>query len=162
VTEVERGAMLSPDGRYRYRLTRRWADGPHLAIIGLNPSTADGYVDDPTIRRCVGFAQAWGYGQLTVVNLFAWRARNPRELLRCPDPVGRDNDRVLRLVTDAADLVVDAWGAFPMAIERAATLERLGIRTDRFDLGRTAGGHPRHPLYLRADVEPRRSAALPA
>ncbi|TMF61888.1 MAG: DUF1643 domain-containing protein, partial [Chloroflexi bacterium] len=69
-----RGATFSADRRYRYRLWRRW-DGarPVVAFVMLNPSTADARRDDPTIRRCIGFAKSWGFGGVEVVNLFAYR-----------------------------------------------------------------------------------------
>jgi hypothetical protein len=84
----DRGATLSDCGRYRYRLWRRWADGPTVLFVMLNPSTADADVDDPTIRRCIGFARSWGAGALEVVNLYAWRATQPAELKAAVGPVG--------------------------------------------------------------------------
>jgi hypothetical protein len=90
-----RSAVISPCGRYRYRLDRRWADGPSIAWIMLNPSTADSNTDDPTIRRIRAFSQAWGFGALTVVNLYAWRATDPRDLWQAPGPVGPENDAYL-------------------------------------------------------------------
>jgi hypothetical protein len=91
------GATFDPTGAYRYALWRVW-DGnrPPLVFVMLNPSIADAERDDPTIRRCLGFACAWGYGALTVVNLFALRATCPHTLRRAADPVGPDNDEHLR------------------------------------------------------------------
>lgn len=85
---VQRDAHLSPCRRYRYALWRRWGDGPHAMFIGLNPSTADETADDPTIRRCIAFARAWGYGALCMANLFAYRATQPADMLAQDDPVG--------------------------------------------------------------------------
>jgi hypothetical protein len=153
---VNRDALLSADGRYRYQLMRSWGDGPWLTFVMLNPSTADALVDDPTIRRCIAFAEAWGYGGLIVVNLFALRATDPRELLTAVDPVGHENDWHIADAVEQTDLVVAAWGA---SIPRqhgkrpAAVRELLG---DAHHLGLTAAGHPRHPLYLRADTRPTR------
>lgn len=78
---VERFADISDCGRYRWRLSRRWDDGPQACFVMLNPSTADGLDDDPTVRRCVRFARGWGYGELVVVNLFPYRATDPGELI---------------------------------------------------------------------------------
>lgn len=74
--EVQRHAELSSDRLYRYRLSRIWADGPRATFVMLNPSTADENKDDPTLRRCMGFARQWGLGGLSIVNLYALRATN--------------------------------------------------------------------------------------
>src|SRR5437588_2477108 len=87
-------AVFSPDGRYRYLLTRRLGRSRRVAtFIMLNPSTADAINNDPTIRKCVGFARRWGCGLLQVVNLFALRATEPRVLRAAADPVGPENSR---------------------------------------------------------------------
>jgi hypothetical protein len=132
----------------------------------LNPSTADESADDPTIRRCIGFARGWGYGGLEVVNLFALRATDPRELRRSSDPIGLSNDAYLRDAAARAGAMVIAWGAHGVFRSRgAAALELLSPRARLLALGWTNGGEPRHPLYLRRDVMPivvgsgRRSAA---
>jgi len=110
-------ADLSPDGFYRYSLGRRWTPGEKLlVVIGLNPSTADATQDDPTIRRCVGFAKRWGFGGLLMLNLFAYRATDPEELrgaiARGLDPVGPLNDAKLLGFTDGCPALV-AWGSHP-------------------------------------------------
>lgn len=92
--EVATTAGISECGTYRYWLCREWSPGlDSLVWLMLNPSTADATQDDPTIRRCMGFARRWGYGGITVVNLYAYRATNPRDLLTAADPVGPENDR---------------------------------------------------------------------
>ena len=141
-----RGATFSADRRYRYRLWRRW-DGarPVVAFVMLNPSTADARRDDPTIRRCIGFAKSWGFGGMEVVNLFAYRTTDPGELRRVTDPVGADNDRHIRRAIARADLVVLAWGA------RTRSRRLLSLPHARC-LGLTRAGQPRHPLYLRRDA----------
>ena len=141
---VAAGAEI--DGAYRYSLWRRWstaaAPGSVLFVM-LNPSTADAYADDPTIRRCMGFARSWGYGGIMVGNLFAFRAADPR------------NDVVLGNLARAADLIVCAWGAHRMVTRRApAVIELLRRIGHPHYLELTATGEPRHPLYLRADLSP--------
>ena len=149
-------ATFDPSGRYRYRLHRRWAAGPLVAFVMLNPNRADARTDDPTIRRCVSFARRWGFGAVEVVNLFGYRTRDPRDLLRVADPIGADNDRHLKEAVGAADLVVCAWGASRAAARRASeTRDLFGAREVRC-LGRTLSGAPRHPLYLRRDTRLRR------
>ena len=132
----------------------------------LNPSTADERTDDPTIRRCIGFARDWGYGGVEIVNIFALRATDPRELRRARDPIGRMNDAHVAGAAKRSAAVVIAWGAHGALLARgAAALGLLSPRARLLALGWTQAGEPRHPLYLRRDVRPtpvragRRSAA---
>ena len=152
---LDADALLSPDGRYRYWLTRDWARGPVATFIMLNPSTADASVDDPTIRRCIGFARAWGMGGLKVVNLYALRSTDPKALWTADDPVGPDNDFHLRDAAGWANRLswplVAAWGANAKP-DRIAVVRRLDGMNRLTALGVTKDGQPRHPLYLRADA----------
>jgi hypothetical protein len=145
-----RGATFDPTGAYRYHLWREWdAARPAVTFIMLNPSSADAGRDDPTIRRCIGFARSWGYGRLEVVNLFAYRASSPRELFAASDPVGPVNEAYLARA--AGDIVV-AWGNHGTnAAERAS---EVAAAEDARCLGLTALGQPRHPLYVAATVTP--------
>lgn len=151
-----RDAVFSPDGEYRYALVRSWADGPRDTWIMLNPSTADAEVDDPTIRRCIGFSRAWGAGGIRVVNLFALRATDPAELLRHPSPIGRTNDKVISttIASSKKGRVVAAWGAHRMAAERGRAVAALitPLRAPLFCLGVTKLGYPRHPLYVAGNT----------
>lgn len=155
---TRKAAYLSPaGGGFRYTLTRAWErefEYPRMVVIGLNPSTADADNDDPTIRRCVGFAKREGCRSLVMLNVFAWRATDPAQLLRCADPVGAENDGVLQAhATSPETILVAAWGSNirdwtererrVMAILRNATLMCFGVTKD---------GHPRHPLYVRGDT----------
>lgn len=146
-----------PAGAYRYRLWRRWGDGAAVLFVLLNPSTADGDHDDATLRRCVAFARGWGYGALEVGNLFALCATDPRRLRVVADPVGRANDRHLRRAAHNVDLVVAGWGVAGGHLGRDAVVARLLARAASgrlFCLGRTAAGHPRHPLYAAGGLVP--------
>lgn len=67
-----------------------------MVFIGLNPSTADEEMDDPTIRKCINFAKGWGYGEIIMVNLFAFRSTDPSLLIRDENPVGPDNDSYIQ------------------------------------------------------------------
>lgn len=149
------GAVISEDGLYRYTLTRD-IDAPGkgtVTFVMLNPSTADAEKDDPTIRRCMGFARKWYYAQLKVVNLYAFRATNPRDLWLADDPVGPDNDHHISLVFGGSDLIIAAWGVSPQP-KRLAQFARFDSWRNFHALGLTNGGFPRHPLYVRKDVEP--------
>lgn len=149
-------ATISEDGRYRYRLTRGSELGcpsalPPAVFVMLNPSTADGLVDDPTIRRCRGFAREWGCPGLVVVNLYAYRATKPADLKWADDPVGPLNDAFLASACHKQD-VICAWG-------QHATQERIfevwqilyRARARTFCLGLTKDGRPRHPLFVPYD-----------
>lgn len=154
------GAEISACGLYRYGLWRGWSapNGPtiRLTFVMLNPSTADAATDDPTIRRCIGFARREGYAGICVVNLFALRATDPDVMLSADDPIGPDNNHHIAGALALGDPIVCAWGAhFHPAISRRAhdVTEILRPSTGRvYCLGRTQAGAPRHPLYLASDT----------
>jgi len=146
-------ALISEDGKYRYWLTRVWDSTRSLVVfIGLNPSTADATVDDPTIRRCIGFAKSWDMGGLVMMNLFAYRATDPKKLKRVADPVGcRNLDLINHFGTGKT--VVCCWGADPMAKDWSKEILKI-FNQPVFHLGLTKAGHPKHPLYLKKDLKP--------
>ena len=128
-----------------------------MAFVMLNPSVADAEADDPTIRRCIGFARSWGFGGLVAVNLFAWRDTHPSGMKRAADPVGPEGDAPILEAARLASLTVAAWGVHGAHLGRgsqvAALLRAAG---PLHHLGLTKDGHPRHPLYLRGDARPER------
>jgi hypothetical protein len=144
-------ATLSPCRTYRYDLTRRWGEGPLCAFIGLNPSTADETTDDPTIRRCIGFARDWGCGQLVMLNAYAYRATNPRDMKRSADPIGPNNDAALRWWSGKASVVVAAWGTH-CDPSRAQAIRAMIPELHYLRL--TKHGQPSHPLYLPRALTP--------
>lgn len=160
------GAVISSCGRYRYQLHRRWLTGRGWTVfIMLNPSTADDSVDDPTIRRCMDFAQRWGSEGIIVVNLFGWRATHPRELLKQADPVGPLNDFTLMEISTFAreeafddgrePRVVCAWGVNAAKTDRPLRVLSILARKNvqPLCLGVTKDGHPKHPLYVPGDTD---------
>lgn len=164
---IEKTAVLSECGTYRYRLTRKWGNGKRCGFIMLNPSTADATVDDPTIRRCMRFARDWGCAELVVVNLFAYRATNPQDLYNAVDPIGPDNMEHVKWAVEAVVAgdrygmppvgpLVCAWGAHGDFMDQDRTvrgwIESCGVEPTA--LAFTKGGQPRHPLYLKADLTP--------
>ena len=151
-----RSAVFSPCRTWRYELRRTWdADRPAAMFVGLNPSTADELADDPTVGRCITFARQWGYGGLIMTNLFGYRATDPRDMKAVPDPIGPGNDAALTRLSAEAGIVVAAWGIHGAYRRRAAQVLNQGLLgTSLHALGVTAGGEPKHPLYLRGDITP--------
>lgn len=150
---MNKSATISKCTKYRYDLRRSWDDSKGLVVfVGLNPSTADGKQDDPTIRRCIGFAKRWGYGSLCMLNLFALRTPYPQNLLTHPEPVGPENDEYLRTQCEEADLVIVAWGAHGGYLGRDE--EVLPLLKAPQALGLTKAGMPRHPLYMHKESMP--------
>ncbi|MBW3622641.1 MAG: DUF1643 domain-containing protein [Armatimonadetes bacterium] len=152
---MQRDAVFDPTGAYRYSLWREWdPDCPPVAFVMLNPSTADTERDDATIRRCIGYAQRWGYGSLTAVNLFAYRCTDPRRLRQVEDPVGPENERYLLAVRDRYPTVVAAWGNWGSLHRRDEAALRLFKEKPLYCLGITKAGQPLHPLHQRGDLTP--------
>lgn len=147
---------FSPDRVYRYTLWRDWGvpREPYAMFIGLNPSTADEVQDDPTVRRCIGFAKSWGYGSLCMTNIFAFRATFPSVMKAQDDPVGLENDTWLLRCAQEAGVIVAAWGTHGALKNRGDRVLQLLKDHDIMCLKVTRGGHPEHPLYLRADMRP--------
>lgn len=150
---MARTATISDCGLYRYELTRAWGPGPRPVFVMLNPSTADSDVDDPTVRRCTGFARSWGFHGVVIVNLYAYRATDPRALRRVDDPVGPGNDAyIAKWAREAAQEhvpVVAAWGVNADTGRVAHVLTLPGMNRVAA-LGVTKDGYPRHPLYVPA------------
>lgn len=166
---IKRRTIFSEDRLYRYTL---WRDFPEncwfddiepdeacagngrkfVQFIGLNPSTADEKQDDPTIRRCIGFAKSWGYGALCMTNLFAWRETDSSKLSLVPNPIGFDNDFWLSRISHDAGLVVAAWGTKGQILERQTVVS--GFIPNLHCLRKTHGGFPEHPLYLPKTLQP--------
>lgn len=157
---MDRSAVLSVCERYRYVLRRMWdADLPLLPYIMLNPSTADAAVDDATIRVCIGRAIRMRYGGILVLNLFAFRATDPRALKAVSDPVGPNNDGYLSgvLLGMKPKQVIAAWGDHGALLDRDKTVLALcrAHGVPLYCLGTTKAGNPRHPLRIAYSVEPR-------
>lgn len=156
---MERSAIFSPCRRYRYSLWRNWRglgllpdENSYAMFVGLNPSTADEQNDDPTIRRCIAFAKAWGFDGLCMTNLFAFRATKPADMMAEADPIGEDNDRTLIELAQGAGVVVAAWGVHGTHRGRAAEVVKMLPNLHYLML--TKDGHPGHPLYLPKTLLP--------
>ena len=140
-----------------------------LMVIGLHPSTADEYQDDPTVRRCIDFSKRWGYGALCMMHIFGYRSTNPDALTTIADPIGALTDTFLLAHAQEAPLLLAAWGTYG----RQAHLGMRGdvVATMLHDhplvcLGTHADGSPTHPLSVAKATVPQPThlpvaAALP-
>lgn len=149
-------AVYSPCEQYRYWLSRTWEDGPTVSFVGLNPSTATEATDDPTVRRCRRFAERWGYGGFIMLNLFAFRATEPKEMKVQEHPVGSETDRYLLEGAYQSQEIVCCWGIHGHFRGRAAYVEKM-LRAEysaklRY-LRLVSGGTPGYPLYLPNSVK---------
>lgn len=154
------GACISTDTKYRYTLSRVWDNEmPTMVWVMLNPSTADHSVDDQTIRKCCGFARRHGCGSIVVVNCFAYRATDPKELVKAQDPIGPLNTdfirATLRVAFQRGWIVVAGWGRFPSrkveALADPTIKEVQKMQVESF--GTTKEGYPRHPCMLGYDTQ---------
>ena len=149
---VNKNATLSDCRKYRYVLSRTWdSKKKTILFIGLNPSTADEQIDDPTIRRCINYAQNWGYGSLLMVNLFAYRATMPTELKKVKNPIGNDNDLHIKELIKKVDLAVAAWGNEGSLLNRDKEIKK--IIPNLMCLKINKSGQPAHPLYQKKDLQ---------
>lgn len=162
---ILKDAVKSACDLYRYALFRTWDGGkPKVAFVMLNPSKADATTDDPTVLKCIRLAMKWGYGGLRIVNLFAFRATDPKELLTAADPIGPENDHWIgRLCHSLSlDTVVAAWGSTHMGTKGVNKFRTRALKVTKTLLGSqlhylqlTSNGHPGHPLFLKEDVTPK-------
>ena len=149
---VNKNATFSDCRKYRYALSRTWnGKKKTILFIGLNPSTADEKIDDPTIRRCINYAQNWGYGSLLMVNLFAYRATLPSELKNVKNPIGNDNDLHIIELSKKADIAVAAWGNEGTLLNRDKEVKK--ILPNLMCLKINKSGQPAHPLYQKKDLK---------
>lgn len=156
-TVIHRRAIISEDQIYRYLLWREWGaeqdrfQGYVLWAL-LNPSTADGHSDDPTIRRCYDYTEREGYHAMCVVNLFAFRATNPKAMKAAADPVGPENDQIVRLMAETASLIIVGWGTHGLHRRRDVDTLSLLPHEKIYCFGVNEDGTPMHPLFLRKDL----------
>lgn len=171
-TPSERETVFSECRKYRYTLWREFypvrATNPpllpiegnkahnYLMVIGLNPSTADETKDDPTIRKCIGFAKLWGFGALCMTNLFAWRDTKPENMKKATNPIGEDNQHHLLKCASGAGWILAAWGKDGRFINQDLTVRQwLGdISRQLHCLRINKDGSPMHPLYVPYSTQP--------
>ena len=142
-------ATFSPCRRYRYTLWREWAGrSRYVQFIGLNPSTATEVHNDNTLRRCIDFAQTWGFDAMVMTNAFAYRATKPDDMKAQDEPIGSDNDVWLKKTAAGAALIVVAWGVHGSFLNRDKQILNLLSDFPLQTFGLTKEGLPRHPLMI--------------
>ena len=151
---MDKQAAISPCGVYRSLLTRVWDDTlPIMGWIQLNPSKADHKIDDPTLRRDIGFAVREGFGGVWLTNLYDFRATDPKDLEKAEKPISQHNDYYIKLMFEKCEKVVAGWGSNKMAIRGQGRVAELMSETDvLWCVGFTKDGFPRHPLYVKKDA----------
>lgn len=155
--QTQSSALYSPCENYRYALTRTWdAAGKRLLFVMPNPSKATELQNDPTVERCERRARALGFGAFQVTNIFAWRETDPHQMRKAAEPIGPQNDAILRQGVEWADLIIAAWGAHGAHLDRGPAVAKLLRDTGHplTTLGLTKHGHPKHPLYIRYSQAP--------
>lgn len=146
--------LYSSDMVFRYAFGRWWGDtdlATTAVWVLLNPATGDTEQRHrPTLQRCISRSRTAGHTGLVIVNLFAFRDTDPRNLRAAYDAIGPANDEVLRVITAAGAQTIAAWGGSGHVHGRSA---QVGPLLDSpLCLGTTRAGEPRHPLYVAADA----------
>ena len=156
--ELLRSAEFSTCGQYRYQLTRSWSNkrigkNRTVAFIGLNPSIADAEFDDPTIKRCIAFAESWQFKKLFMINLFAFISTDPDQLTHEADPVGPENDRFIKSTCAQSAKLIACWGNHGAIGNRSDVVcQTISRRLHCIRINKS--GEPAHPLYLPATLTP--------
>jgi len=152
---MKKNAILSEDRKYRYVLSRIWDETkPKVMIIGLNPSTADETEDDPTIGRCISFSKSWGYGGVYMLNLFAFRATQPKDMFNTQNPIGLENNSYIEIYSKKVEKIVCAWGNHGIYKNRGNEIREKFDKLFYLTLNQT--GEPAHPLYLKFELVPKK------
>lgn len=141
------GAIFNENRKHRYVLWRIWnVQLPKLMFIGLNPSTANEFIGDNTIRKLNKITMYNGFGGYYMTNLFAIISSDPKILKTCTDPIG-DNDFYLKQTSKQCEKIIFCWGNFKEANERS--VEVMQMFNDAYCLIQNKNGTPKHPLYCK-------------
>ena len=156
---VRGDAVFSEDGRYR-PLMRRWLGDAfpdrYLLFIGMNPSTADAAVNDPTCAREWTFTQREGFDAMVKANVGDYRATDPKMLLQPGvEASSPANLPAIRQAAAGAARVILCHGKLNKALAPAGRALVEALTQDGVPLwcfGTNGDGSPKHPLYLRGDT----------
>ena len=155
--------------RYRYTLLHQWDElfeRRRALFLCLNPSTADENQLDPTLTRIKAFCGRLEANEFCMLNIFAYRATDPKDMMAAEDPVGPENDTYIQAaIQEAYDLnnghldIVGGWGNHGLHMDRQnacfALLEPFKKLSNLniYCLGKNANQTPKHPLYIAANRE---------
>lgn len=144
------GAIFTDDHTHRVYLWRKWKkEGPWVMFIGLNPSTADERINDPTVRRCMGFAERWGYSGMFMCNVFTLVSTDPKKL-NTEVPITTGAHLAMKVIRNKCEKAIACWGNLVTQVRAGeGQIERIvNDLSPLHCLGMTKQGYPRHPLYV--------------
>ena len=151
---MKKDAILSDCKKYRYSLSRIWDESkPLIGFIGLNPSTADHIDDDRTISRCIDFAKFWGAGGFYMMNLFAYRATDPSNMMEAEEPIGTENNNHLLNLSNQVNKIVVCWGNGGIYKNRSQQVLDLLKGKNLYCFLINKSGQPKHPLYSKSSSQ---------
>ncbi len=153
---VYTGAVFSKSRSHRYALYRYYHGDRYVMFVCLNPSTATETKNDPTVRRCIGYAHQWGFGGVVVCNIFAYRATDPKDMESHDFPIEEEceaNDYWINWFAKGASRIVCSWGNHGQYLDQGEAIHSLIYDYRPFCFGVTKAGHPKHPLYLASDCK---------
>lgn len=151
---MKKDAVLSECSQYRYSLSRIWDETkPIIGFIALNPSTADHVEDDRTISRCINFSKLWGFGGFYMLNLFAYRATKPSDMMQSDSPIGSENNKYILELNNKVEKIVVCWGDKGRHKSRAREVIKLLSNNDLYCISINNSGEPKHPLYIKGDAK---------
>lgn len=111
------GEMISEDQIYRYKIWKHWDPSrPPIIMIVLNDDSNDLVID-----RCEKFAKHGLAGSVIILNVFAFRCNDKRDLLLANKSkeerkriIGPENDVVMydTFMENPMSNIVCAWGTF--------------------------------------------------
>ena len=150
--------VFSEDRLHRYVLRHTWMDifdneEKAISWIALNPSTADENQLDPTLTRIKNFSKDNGFNTFYMLNLFGYRATNPKDMLNFKEPIGKDNDYWIKKIVDKTKIVVCAWGVLGNYLNRAECVLNMIKDYDLRYLQLSKDNIPKHPLYLKSSCK---------
>lgn len=149
-------AIFSLDNKERYFLSREFKkEGRNISFLMLNPSTADAGKLDPTVTRCMEYGKNWGFDRVCIVNIYPIIGSDPMILIK------KKGDRELnRLFIEYSlkfsEKIICAWGSHREVNFEKENLSDILFNNNKklYSLGYNYDGNPKHPLYLKSNLEP--------
>lgn len=153
---IKKDAYIDESGQYRYWLLRQWKQNSDnfINFVMLNPSKADAKNDDPTVRCCIRFAKNFKFDGMYITNLFAFITKDPNELKKQSEPIGKENNKYLREKANISNKVVIAWSNHGSFMNRdKEVISILNQEKTIYCLGKNRPGQPTHPSRLKSNAK---------